>query len=226
MAYTYKQILTALKEVCGTITMTFVKEGDGRIASAVKEKEYLTLLEKNLKEAHPSLKFETQPADRWWWDFRVNTIPFNLKLTTGGTDNAFNKVAILYSLSGREETKRNMNFNQFFKIYKEAPKKIKRDQMTEYHYLVVHKNDGKTLLKPILDIHTFKSNPCNDLQINWANEFKHMEFMTPDADFRSKELQLMKTVQTSIKQAIASMSDFANADLEAEAGIEVKEKED
>ena len=214
MSYTYNQIITAIREMCGKIALTFVKEGDGRITSAVKEKEYLTLLDKNLKETHPSLKFEMQPADRWWWDFRVNTIPFNLKLTTGGTDNAFNKVAILYSITGKEETKRNMNFNQFFTILKETAKKSKRDKMTEYHYLVVNKDNGATLLKPILDIHTFKSNPCNDLQINWANEFKHMDSVTPDADFRLKELQLLKTVQTSIKQAIASMSAFANAGLE------------
>jgi hypothetical protein len=215
-AYTYTQIIQAIKDECGKINLTYSKEGDGRLTSAVKETEYLSLLEAGLKEKHPSLKFEKQPVERWWWDFRVNAIPFNLKLTTGGTDNAFNKVAILFSLTGKEVEKRNMNFNQFFKILKDTPKKTERNRMTEYHYLVVNKTDGKVLLKPILDIHTFKSNPCNDLQINWANEFLHMEFVIPDGEFQQKIQQLLKTIQTSIRQAIASMNDFANADIEAE----------
>lgn len=109
-----------------------------------------------------------------------------------------------------------MNFNQFFKILKECPKKNERNQMTEYHYLVVNKNDGKVLLKSILDIHTFKSNPCNDLQINWSNEFKYIDFVIPDANFKEKIQQLIKTIQASIKQAIASMNDFANANIETE----------
>lgn len=169
-----------------------------------------------MKEKHPSINVEKQPVERWWWDFRANGIPINLKLTTGGTDNAFNKVAIIYSISGKEVEKRNMNYNQFFKILKECPKKGERDRMTEYHYLVVNKNDEKVLLKSILDIHTFKSNPCNNLQINWYNEFKHIDFVIPDANFKEKIQQLIKTIQSSIKQAIASMNDFANANIETD----------
>jgi hypothetical protein len=213
-AYTYSQIIQAIKDECSKINLTYSKEGDGRITSAVKENEYLSALEAGLHERHPSLKFEKQPVERWWWDFRINGIPFNLKLTTGGTDNAFNKVAIIYSITGKEMEKRNMNFNQFFRILKESPKKEVRDHMTEYHYLVVNKENGKTLLKSILDIHTFKSNPCNDLQINWSNEFNNTEYKIADENFKEKVQQLLKTIQTSIKQAVASMSDFANANIE------------
>lgn len=215
-AYTYTEIIRAIKEECSNINLTYSKEGDGRITSAVKENEYLSLLEKGLNERHSSLKFEKQPVERWWWDFRVNDIPFNLKLTTGGTDNAFNKVAIIYSISGKEIEKRNMNFNQFFKVLKEFPRKNERNQTTEYHYLVVNKNDGKVLLKSILDIHTFKSNPCNNLQINWSNEFKYIDLVTPDANFKEKRQQLIMTIQASTKQAIASMIDFANANIETD----------
>ena len=109
-----------------------------------------------------------------------------------------------------------MNFNQFFKTLKECPKKTERNQMTEYHYLVVNKNDGKVLVKSILDIHTFKSNPCNYLQINWCNEFNNIDFVIPDTYFKEKIQQLIKTIQTSIKQAIASMNDFASSDIESD----------
>ena len=184
--YTYLQIMQAIRDECSKINLTFSKDGDGRLTSAVKEREYLNLLEKGLKENHPSLRFEYQRVDRWWWDLRVNGIPINLKLTTGGTDNAFNKVAIIYTISGSEIEKKNMNFNQFLKTIKECHKKPERNHMTEYHYLVVDKNSGKVLLKSILDIHTFKTNPCNDLQINWSNEFNNIEFVTPDLNFKEK----------------------------------------
>lgn len=215
-SYTHEQITQAIKEECKRVNIPFSKDGDGRTVSAVKEREYLNLLEKGLATSHPSLKFEHQPVDRWWWDFRVNGIHFNLKLTTGGTDNAFNKVAIIYSISGVELEKKNMNYNQFFKTIKECPKKAVRDRNTEYHYLVVNKNTGDVLLKSIIDIHTFKTNPCNDLQINWNNEFNHIEFVTPDTEFKAKIRELLKAVQTSVKQAIEGMKEFAAGDIDAE----------
>lgn len=213
-SYTYHQIMQAIKGECGKINLIYSKDGDGRITSAVKEREYLNLLEKGLKENHPSLSFEHQPADRWWWDFRVNGIHINLKLTTGGTDNAFNKVAIIYSISGVEPEKKNMNYNQFFKTIKEYHKKAERIHMSEYHYLVVNKNTGSILLKSIFDIHTFKTNPCNDLQINWNNEFNHIDFVS--TDFKEKIKELLKTVQTSVKQAIDGKKEFADADIDAD----------
>jgi len=214
LSYTYPQIIQAIKDECAKINLIYSNDGDGRITSAVKEREYLNLLDKGLKDNHPSLSFEHQPADRWWWDFRVNGIPINLKLTTGGTDNAFNKVAIIYSISGVELQKKNMNYNQFFKTIKECPKKDERIHMTEYHYLVVNKNTGSILLKSIFDIHSFKTNPCNDLQINWNNEFNHIDFVS--TDFKEKIKELLKTVQTSVKQAIEGMKDFATANIDAE----------
>jgi uncharacterized alkaline shock family protein YloU len=88
--------------------------------------------------------------------------------------------------------------------------------MTEYHYLVVNKNTGKILLKSILDIHTYKTNPCNDLQINWSNEFINIDFMTPDLSFKEKIKELLKAIQNSVKQAIAGMKEFADANINTE----------
>ena len=209
----YSETIAAIKAECAKINLIYSSEGDGRITSAVKEKEYLDLLEKGLKQNFPTYTI-TRPKERYWYDVRINNIPINLKITTGGTDNAFNKVAIIYTLSGVETDKRNMNYNLFFKTIKECQKKLVRNQMTEYHYLVVNKSDGKILLKSILDIHSYKSNPCNDLQINWANEFNNIAFMTPDLKFKEKIQELLKTIQTSVRQAIAGMKDFADANIE------------
>ena len=95
-SYTYDQIIQAVKGECAKINLIYSNDGDGRITSAVKEREYLNLLEKGLKENHPSLTFEHQPVYRWWWDCRVNGVPIDLKITNGGRDNAFNKVSIIY----------------------------------------------------------------------------------------------------------------------------------
>lgn len=218
----YREIIAAIKAECAKISIVYSGQSnfecaDGRITSAIKEKEYLDLLEKGLKDSYPSITV-SRPKERHWYDVRIQDIPINLKLTTGGTDNAFNKVAILYTISGVETTKKNMNYNQFFKAARECAKKAARDHATEYHYLVVHKERqgaDSVLLKSILDIHSFKSNPCNDLQINWNNEFKHMDHCIADEDFREKTKELLKTVQTSVRQAIASMSEFAEADLDS-----------
>ena len=214
--YSYAQIIQAIRAESIKINIEYPTDGDGRITSSIKETEYLSLLETGLKETHPQLEFETQPRERHWWDFRVNKIPFNLKLTTGGTDNAFNKVAIIYSISGIEIKNKNMNYNKFFKILKEYPKKDTRDRMTEYHYLVINKTNANVLLKSIFDIHSYKSNPSNDLQIDWSNEFKNIDFVIPDANIKEKIQQLIKTIQISVQKAIAGMIEFANADIDIE----------
>jgi hypothetical protein len=215
-SYSYIEIIQAIQNESVKIYIDYPKEGDGRITSSIKEHEYLSLLEKRLKETHPQLEFEMQPRERFWWDFRVNKIPFNLKLTTGGTDNAFNKVAIIYSISGIEIKNKNMNYNKFFKILKEYPKKDTRDRMTEYHYLVINKTNGKVLLKSIFDIHSYKSNPSNDLQIDWSNEFNNIDFVIPDANVKEKIQQLIKTIQISVRKAIEGMIEFSNADIDSE----------
>lgn len=214
--YSYPEIIQAIQTESIKINIEYPTEGDGRITSSIKETEYLSLLEMGLKETHPQLEFETQPRERHWWDFRVNKIPFNLKLTTGGTDNAFNKVAIIYSISGIEIKNKNMNYNKFFKILKEYPKKDTRDRMTEYHYLVINKTNGDILVKSIFDIHSYKSNPSNDLQIDWSNEFRNIDFVIPDANVKEKIRQLIKTIQISVQKAIAGMNEFANADIDIE----------
>lgn len=190
---------------------TSTLELDGRIISSVKETEYINNLKNNLSKLHPSLHFEYQPKPRWWWDFRLNGIPFNLKLTTGGTDNVFNKVAIIYSITGIEVTKRNMNFNQFIDLLKRTPKKTSRQRDTEYHYLVVNKLTNTTMIRSILDIQTFISNPCNYLQVHWNKEFR-VELLS--TDMNTQIHNLLSAIQMSVRRCIENMQKFATVDLE------------
>lgn len=208
----YAETIAAIKAECAHINLSYSGGGDGRITSAVKETEYLTALKTGLATRWPTVTFE-MPKERYWYDVRINNIPINLKLTTGGTDNAFNKVAIIYTLTGVEVANRNMNYNAWFRQLRELPKKAARDPASEYHYLAVDKATGSVLLKSILDIHAYKTNPCNILQINWKHEFSAAALAYSCADHNAKAVELLGAVQSSIRQSIASMREFAEADL-------------
>jgi hypothetical protein len=205
----YSETIDAIKAACARIVLSYSGDGDGRIVSAIKETEYLAALKTSLEASHPAFTISI-PKERYWYDIRINNIPINLKLTTGGTDNAFNKVAILYSITGVEVTRRNMNFDAWYGLIRSMQPKVERDRATEYHYLAVHKTTGAVILKPIFDIHTYKANPCNDLQINWRNEFAHADYVCPSHHAKTQEL--LRTVQASVLAAHASARVFADAD--------------
>jgi hypothetical protein len=209
----YINTITAIKEACVKINLTYSGDGDGRIVSAIKETEYLTSLKTILNTSHPTFIVEIGKA-RCWYDIRINNIPINLKLTTGNTDNAFNKEAIIYSMTGLDSAKKNMDFNTFWELCSTCEKKDIRDKSTEYHYLVVDKNNGGLLLKSIIDIHTFKTNPSNTMQINWKHEFQNIDYITPDHLFKEKIQELLKVVQTSVKQYIDTTRKFAEANID------------
>ncbi len=208
---TYEHVIRLIKEECQKINLKYdTGGGDGRITSAIKEKEYLDLLTTGLQAADSKIQIE-RPKDRAWYDIRIQGIPINLKLSTGGTDNAFNKTAVIFTLTGKELTKKNINFNKWYKELCLSDRKMTRDKNTEYHYLVVDKQTHKVLLKSILDINTYKTNPCNILQINWDNEFKNIEYSCEN--FIEKSMELLKTIQSSLRQQIESMKEFCEADL-------------
>ena len=211
-SYTYAETIQAIKEECSKINLTYSKEGDGRITSAVKEKPYLDKLEAGLKAKYPSFKI-IRPKERFWYDIQINTIPINLKLTTGKTDNAFNKRSIVASVSCSDPSiTQNTNFNKLYDALKGCAKSKERNPSTEYHYLAVHKNTGSILLKSILDIHSYKPNPSNILQINWDNEFNNIEYAC--SDFKAKTRELLKTIQTSLKKQYENSKKFIDADID------------
>lgn len=212
----YDHVIELIKDECKKISLKYDTGGDGRLTSAIKETEYLDLLTAGLKAADSRIVIE-RPKERAWFDIRIQGIPINLKISSGGSDNAFNKTAIVFTLTGKELTKKNINFNKWYGEIKNSERKSIRDKNTEYHYLVVDKETHKVLLKSILDIHTYKTNPCNIMQINWDNEFKHSEYSCEDHTKKCQEL--LKTIQASLRQQIESMKEFCEANLESPAQL-------
>jgi hypothetical protein len=106
-----------------------------------------------------------------------------------------------------------MNFDTWWGGLVAATRKTERDPATEYHYIVVDKLTGASLVKSILDIHSYKTNPCNILQIGWKNEFAHADYEVKPADYRAKVRELLGAIQTSIRQKRASEEVFAAADI-------------
>ena len=210
---TYAETTIAIEKAAKKTNMKFsVVDGeDGRLDSALKEKVYLKQFVKALPHG-----FEVQiPKVRYWYDIMINGIPVNLKLTTGKTDNAFNKKAVEATMScgGKIGTNQNSSYNEFYLHLKHCAKNG-RNLPTEYHYLVVNKGTGEILFKPLLDIHTYKTNPSNIMQINWKNEFKQITHRS--TDFKAKIRELLKVIQTSLRQWYERSKVFIDADIDAD----------
>lgn len=191
--------------------------GDGRIDSAIKEEPFLEEMKRQLLEAHPTWEIVISPP-RAACDVMVNSIRINLKLTDcKSSDNSVNKPSIFYSITGLTTYPYSSNWNEFLDRLSDAKqsgqiKKI-RHKPSEYHYLVKNKITGDVLLKPIFDIHSYVSNPSNDLQINWKHEFAHAEFCTDETGYLKKVQELVACIQTSVREMIERTKRFAEADL-------------
>jgi hypothetical protein len=193
--------------------------GDGRIDSAMKETPFLNEMKRLLLEKHPHWDILISPP-RASCDIMINTIRINLKLTDcKSSDNSVNKPAIYYSITGLTTYPYSSNWNDFLDKLAEAKThnqiKKQRARETEYHYLVKNKITGDVLLKPIFDIHTYVSNPSNDLQINWKNEFANAAYKTEDTEYLKKVQSLLATLQRSVKEMIERTKRFAEADVGA-----------
>jgi hypothetical protein len=204
------ETLETIRNAARTIILDYPHDEDGRITSAVKEKEYLS----KLKEAiGAQFKFEI-PKKRAWYDFKVDGIHINLKITDGGGDNAFNKNALVFTWSGQVPSKAPGNMNNMLGMLKNLPRLNNRDPLTEYHYLVVHKKTGAVLLKSLLDIHTYRENCAgNVMQINWNSEFENPSYTTPDRGV--KMIELAKVVQTACRKQCENMMQFVTYDIDS-----------
>ena len=129
----------------------------------------------------------------------VNKVPFNLKLTQGNSaDNAWQKKGTVFTFTGTVGTINDKsNINDFMENVIRKCKTV-RNRTTEYHYLVVNKDNGKIICKSLLDIHTYHSNPSNMMQIKWCNEFKHANYVCED--HTKKMHDLMRILQRSVTQ--------------------------
>ena len=168
----YEETISEVKRIAKDIAVSRIG-GDGRTESAIKEGPFLNIMKELLLLNHPTWEiYIKKPRDSC--DITINGIRINLKLTDCKTaDNSVSKYSIYNSITGRSDYPSQSNWNQFLDriiIAKEKKYiKMKRDNKTEYHYLVKNKINGNVLLKSIFDIHTYIINPSNDLQINWRN---------------------------------------------------------
>lgn len=148
---------------------------EARIDSLVQEDAVI----KRLQAALPARAVLTVPKARHWYDVAFQpqtpgpTYYINIKISSGGCDNAFNKKAIAYSLSSLpvDDIPNTMSFNKLYDLVKEHPR-ARRDPAKEYYFLYIDKCDGHVFARSICDIKHWVSNPNNILQINWAKEKK------------------------------------------------------
>jgi len=206
-------MISEIKDAAASIGVE--KSGaDGRIDSAMKEGPFLNEMKRLLLEKNPEWNILISPP-RASCDIMINSIRINLKLTDcKSADNSVNKPSIYFSITGLTTYPYASTWNDFLTKLTEQKDNIKkvRNQSTEYHYLVKNKLTGQVLLKPIFDIHTYVSNPSNDLQINWKNEFIHSDYFTTDADYLNKVGSLLACIQRSVREMIERTIQFANAD--------------
>ena len=202
------ETLEAIRQAAKTIIMTYPHDEDGRITSAVKEKEYLVKLKTALGP-----RFDCEiPKKRAWYDFKVDGIFINLKISEGGGDNAFNKKSLLLTWGGSVSDKQSGNMNELWQNLKMTSRIEVRDPLTEYHYLVVYKKSGDVLLKSLVDIHTYMPNCAgNVMQINWNKEWINKDYVGTSRS--AKMLELAKVVQEACRKQCENMRQFVDGSL-------------
>jgi hypothetical protein len=173
---------------------------DGRINSCLEEKHILNAIHTkvNIKMA----------GIRDWYDFYYNDYFFNVKITSGGTDNIFNKKSIIYSLTEHPENdiSKSMNNNKLRK-YLTTKQKLNRN-CKEYYYLVIFKDSRIPFVKSICDIQNLKSNPTNTLQVNWKKEYTHMCKFNFNKSFDDIRDNIISYIEESIYKERENSSDW------------------
>ena len=216
----YELTIAEIKRAASIIGLEKSESADGRIDSAMKETPYLNDLKQLIMTDHPDWDVQISPP-RASCDIMVNSIRINLKLTDcKSSDNSMNKPSIFYSITGLTNYPYSSNWKDFRDRIQDAGRanqiKHRRHKPTEYHYLVKNKITGEVLLKPIFDIHTYVSNPSNDLQINWKNEFINSDYYIESSDdevYMKKVEELLLCIQKSVKDMIERSLPFAEADI-------------
>ena len=216
----YELTIAEIKRAASIIGLEKSESADGRIDSAMKETPYLNELKQLIMTDHPEWDVQISPP-RASCDIMVNSIRINLKLTDcKSSDNSMNKPSIFYSITGLTNYPYSSNWKDFRDRIQDAGRanqiKHRRHKPTEYHYLVKNKITGEVLLKPIFDIHTYVSNPSNDLQINWKNEFINSDYYIESSDdevYMKKVEELLLCIQKSVKDMIERSLPFAEADI-------------
>jgi len=188
-------------------TISFSKSNtDGRINSVEDENTIIKLL---VEKYGSSI---IVPPPRSWCDFIYQTgntkYYINIKCSTGTTDNAFNKKALVFSLTdlAPEKIIDSMNFTKMISLIDENMKN-ERDIESEYFYLYVDKKDGTVFIKSLLDIQNLVSNPTNKLQINWKKEKMDMAKLN-DIDISSAKKKILTCLATSLRSYFNDIQGF------------------
>ena len=215
----YETTISEIRRVASIVGVAKSESDDGRIDSAIKETPFLNEMKRILLTDHPDWDIQISPP-RASCDIMVNSIRINLKLTDcKSSDNSMNKPSIFYSITGLTTYPYSSTWNDFLERIRATTIKKQRDKPTEYHYLVKNKLTGHVLLKSIFDIHTYVSNPSNDLQINWKNEFLHADYGIDcdgsDEQYMKKVEELLRCIQKSVREMIERSRLFAEADIGA-----------
>jgi hypothetical protein len=209
----YNETINEILRISKDIKMESGSIIDGRIDSSIKEIPFLNKLKEELLKINPEWSVEITPP-RASCDIMVNSIRINLKLTNcKSADNSVNNPSFFYSITGNSTYPYSSTWNDFIERLQKNKIKTLRDKATEYHYLVKNKITGDVLLKSIFDIHTYISNPSNDLQINWKNEFKNITYYTSNEEYNMKVKSLIECIQKSVKDMIEKNRKFAECDI-------------
>jgi hypothetical protein len=175
---TYPKVIKRLENIiknniCSTDFNLIQK--DGRINSIYDEQYVIRILEDKYGKDFVIVP----PNNRNWYDIKLKIkikkniawVPCNIKVSTGGTDNALCKKAIVYSFSNLTDVEipKCMSFNKMVELI-DIHKNKERNLLKEYYYIYVDKKDGTVIIKSLCDIQNYASNAQNWLQINWKKE--------------------------------------------------------
>lgn len=197
-------LVTFLQETIANNMIFSNSDIDGRVNSIKDENTIIELL----KEEYGG--DIVKPPPREWFDliYKTTTATYyiNIKCSTGKTDNALSKKAVIYSLCNiePEAIKGNINLNNLMTLIDDNLKTI-RDINKEYFYLYIDKLDGTVFIKSMLDIQNFVSNPINILQINWKKEKNDMAVFN-DNDIISAKKRVLSIMSKSLKTYVKNCS--------------------
>jgi hypothetical protein len=216
----YIEIREQIAEAMDELKLLRTLDLDGRVESGRLEDAVIAHLSAKLQ----MLKVE-KCAIRSAADLTINSIPINVKITTGmSCDNAMSKEGLCWSL-GCDPKKfpkavGSMPCELFRSKWRE-----KRNLMEEYHYLVIYKKNDTSLhqsswmLVPMLDVESWVSNPSNYLQISWKKEFAATEHASRDwvpsenIDVKQAGAKIFWFIQDSIRKRDSDFEAFKQLDI-------------
>lgn len=146
--------------------------GEGRVAS-LKDEEVVTNIILNDATLN---KFVKKPPPRSCGDILVHTNgcwqPVNVKTTKGTVDNATSKKGIVFSFTSLElsEIPDSLDDKKMFDMIRSNKKEV---EGKDYWYLTLNKkNMSEVRAYGLKQIKNWKSNPSNELQINWEKQWQ------------------------------------------------------